>query len=88
MGITLCQSSVISMSNSDVCLCALSATKDTAEADRPLSKARMASSFSDRSTAVGPLPTGFKPYLCRFTAAASNTVEEHSVVTTSRSRFL
>jgi len=42
---TLCQSSVISMSDSDVYLSAFSATNDTAEADRRLSKARMASSF-------------------------------------------
>lgn len=59
------------MSDSEVYLSAFSATNDTAEADRRLSKARIASSFSDRSTAVGHLPTVFKPHLCRFTSAAS-----------------
>ena len=69
----LYQSSALSVSGSDVYLSAFSATNDTAEADRLLSKARMASSFSDRSTAVGPLLTVFKPHTCRFTSAALGT---------------
>ena len=68
--LTLYQSPAISMSDSDVYLSSFSVTNDSAEADRPLSKTRMTSSFSDRSTAVGPLPTVFKPHLRRFTPAA------------------
>ena len=69
----LYQSSALSVSGNDVYLSAFSATNDTAEADRLLPRARMASSFSDRSTAVGPLLTVFKPYPCRFISEALGT---------------
>ena len=63
-------------------LCIFNFANCTAEADCSWSNKSIAASFSDQSASVGPLPTVFKP------TAASNTVAEHLLVTTSKSRFL